>query len=52
MQKLKFKKKETILNFACVDGPEFDGHQVDFTELMVRNTRFIEEEKESLYKIA
>jgi len=23
--------------FACVDGPEFDGHQVDFEELMSRN---------------
>jgi ferredoxin--NADP+ reductase len=22
--------------FACVEGPEFDGHQVDFDELMVR----------------
>ena len=24
--------------FACVDGPEFDGHQVDFNELMSRNS--------------
>ena len=23
--------------FACVDGPDFDGHQVDFAELMSRN---------------
>lgn len=23
--------------FACVDGPEFDGHKVDFAELMNRN---------------
>ena len=23
--------------FACVDGPDFDGHQVDFAELMNRN---------------
>ena len=34
--------------FACVDGPEFDGHQVDFNELMARNNRFIKQEKESL----
>ena len=33
--------------FACVDGPEFDGHKVDFDELIHRNNRFIEEEKES-----
>ena len=25
------------VKFACVDGPEFDGHQVDFAELMSRN---------------
>ena len=26
--------------FACVDGPEFDGHQVDFAELMSRNVTY------------
>jgi len=31
--------------FACVDGPEFDGHLVDFDNLMLRNQRFVEEEK-------
>jgi ferredoxin--NADP+ reductase len=31
--------------FACVDGPEFDGHKVDFDELIHRNNRFQEEEK-------
>lgn len=36
------------IKFACVDGPEFDGHLVDFEELAKRNARFIEEEKESL----
>ena len=30
--------------FACVDGPDFDGHQVDFDELMRRN-RFYQEEE-------
>ena len=24
--------------FACVDGPDFDGHKVDFDELMKRNS--------------
>jgi len=32
--------------FACVDGPEFDGHQVDFAELMSRNATYGEREKE------
>ena len=31
--------------FACVDGPEFDGHQVDFDELMLRLQAYCEEEK-------
>jgi len=29
--------------FACVDGPEFDGHEVDFNNLMLRNRRFLKE---------
>ena len=28
------------VKFACVDGPEFDGHQVDFAELMSRNVTY------------
>ena len=30
--------------FVCVDGPEFDGHQVDFGELMARLTAYREQE--------
>ena len=32
--------------FACVDGPEFDGHKVDFNELMKRNTVYRDREAE------
>ena len=32
------------MKFACVDGPDFDGHQVDFDELMNRNTIYREQE--------
>ena len=32
--------------FACVDGPEFDGHQVDFAELMSRNATYRDREAE------
>ncbi len=32
--------------FACVDGPEFDGHEVDFDELMLRNASYKTEEAE------
>jgi hypothetical protein len=31
--------------FACVDGPHFDGHKVDFDDLMSRLRRFSAEEK-------
>jgi len=34
--------------FACIDGPEFDGLQVDFDELMARSRRFEAAERESL----
>jgi len=31
--------------FGCVDGPEFDGHQVDYDELMKRLQAYSEDEK-------
>ncbi len=31
--------------FACVDGPEFDGHQVDYEELMLRLQAYTEDEQ-------
>lgn len=31
--------------FACVDGPEFDGHLVDFDELILRNSAYVQQEK-------
>ncbi|NMB79849.1 MAG: sulfide/dihydroorotate dehydrogenase-like FAD/NAD-binding protein [Methanomicrobiales archaeon] len=36
--------------FACVDGPEFDAHQVDFNALMQRMRTYQPEEKASLEK--
>ncbi|HMK65757.1 MAG TPA: sulfide/dihydroorotate dehydrogenase-like FAD/NAD-binding protein [Thermodesulfobacteriota bacterium] len=34
--------------FACVEGPEFDGHQVNFDELIERQRAYLEQEKESM----
>jgi len=34
--------KET--KFACVDGPDFDGHEVDFDNLLLRNRMYRHEE--------
>jgi len=36
--------------FACVDGPEFDGHQVNFDLLSARQRNYLAEEKEALEK--
>ncbi|MEG1772767.1 MAG: sulfide/dihydroorotate dehydrogenase-like FAD/NAD-binding protein [Clostridia bacterium] len=34
--------------FACVDGPEFDGHQVDFDMAMKRGSMYRDEERASM----
>jgi ferredoxin--NADP+ reductase len=38
------------VKFVCVDGPEFDGHAVDFKELTMRNRAYLREEKEAMEK--
>ncbi len=38
------------IKFACVDGPEFDAHLVDFDELMMRQRIYLDEEKRALHK--
>lgn len=43
-------KVEGKTRFCCVDGPEFDAHQVDFDLLMSRQRMYLEEEKISLDK--
>lgn len=35
--------------FVCVDGPEFDGHQVDFKELIARQKMYNREERRALW---
>ena len=35
------------VKFACVDGPDFDGHKVDFAELMNRNGVYRDREAET-----
>jgi ferredoxin/flavodoxin---NADP+ reductase len=36
------------MKFACVDGPEFEGHEVDFDEMLLRNRSYTEMEKISI----
>jgi NAD(P)H-flavin reductase len=43
----RVKIGETV-KFACVDGPDFDGHQVDFDDLMARLGRYKPTEKAAL----
>jgi ferredoxin--NADP+ reductase len=37
--------------FACVDGPEFDAHQVDFATLAHRNAMYHLQEREALLRV-
>jgi ferredoxin--NADP+ reductase len=48
----RFPAKDGEIHFACVEGPDVDGHIVDFDILLNREKRFDEFEKESydLYK--
>lgn len=36
-----------VTRFACVDGPDFDGHQVDWDLLFARQRTYLDEEKQS-----
>jgi ferredoxin--NADP+ reductase len=36
------------MKFACVDGPEFEGHEVDFDEMLLRNRSYADMEKISI----
>jgi NAD(P)H-flavin reductase len=38
--------------FVCVDGPEFDAHQVDFDEMLIRLNGYKDIEREQLHKIS
>ncbi len=38
--------------FACVDGPCFDAHQVDFEVAMRRNKQYVREEKQALDRLS
>ncbi|HHT9153959.1 MAG TPA: sulfide/dihydroorotate dehydrogenase-like FAD/NAD-binding protein [Candidatus Hypogeohydataceae bacterium YC40] len=41
-----------VTRFGCVDGPEFDGHQVDYDELMKRLKTYTEREQEMNQRFA
>ena len=40
-----------VTKFACVDGPDFDGHQVDWAEAISRSRMFRPEEQRSMEKL-
>ena len=46
----RFSTVDGDIYFACVDGPDVDGHMVDFENLLKRSIRFKDQEKESLDK--
>ncbi|MBO5223299.1 MAG: sulfide/dihydroorotate dehydrogenase-like FAD/NAD-binding protein [Clostridia bacterium] len=39
------------IKYACVDGPEFDGHEIDWTEAMNRLGAYKEKEKETYCRL-
>lgn len=39
------------IRYACVEGPDFDGHEVDFDELMRRNSTYREHEKDHVCRL-
>ncbi|MBI5238038.1 MAG: sulfide/dihydroorotate dehydrogenase-like FAD/NAD-binding protein [Deltaproteobacteria bacterium] len=39
------------IKFVCVDGPEFNGADVDFSELMLRNRSYLKEEKMAMEEL-
>ena len=43
----RFSTVDGEIYFACVDGPDVDGHIVDFDNLLKRANRFLDQEKES-----
>ncbi len=46
----RFQTLHGETKFACVDGPDVDGHDVDFNNLFKRNSRFVRVEKNRLEK--
>ncbi len=36
------------IRFACIHGPDFDGHEVDFDELISRNRMYVDGEREAV----
>lgn len=45
----RVKVGDTV-KFACVDGPDFDGHQVDFDDMMSRLRRYAAEERAAMQR--
>jgi ferredoxin--NADP+ reductase len=44
----RFLTREGETQFACVDGPDVNGHDVDFDNLIRRNRRFVRQEREAM----
>ena len=41
-----------VTKFACVDGPDFDGHEIDWDEAIARSRMFRPEEAQAKEKLA
>jgi len=46
----RFRTRNGGTKFACVDGPDVNGHDVDFDNLILRNKRFMSQELDALHE--
>jgi ferredoxin--NADP+ reductase len=44
----RFSTLDGDIQYACVDGPDVDGHNIDFNNLLQRATTYCDEESECL----
>ena len=44
------KDGKRVTKFACVDGPDFNGYEIDFDEMMARNRQYGEFEQHAREK--
>ena len=44
------KDGKKVMKFACVDGPDFNGYEVDFDEAISRSKQYIDFERKAYDK--
>ena len=42
---------DDVMKFCCIDGPEFDGHKIDFDEVIKRQKQYATEEGRAMLRL-